>query len=240
MKTPFQTAPANTCQPDATKLAALLGLAAGAVALPQTGQADIIYTDLGPGGVSVGYASGSEYFFDLPGLPSSQQIGFQRSTVSTTFPITMYTARVLAGKFTAGDFAGVRGTPGGIVPLNFGDAWDQAGTTTFLNIGIGTANTFTRNPSSGFDNKYLAWQFTSGSSTYYGWAEISLSIGLISPGTGPNVTIWGYGYDNTGAKPTMGAVPEPSSGALFALGAMALGARGVRKWRENRQPAKQA
>ncbi len=60
--------------------------------------------------------------------------------------------------------------------------------------------------------------------------------------TGPNVTIWGYAYDNTGAKPTMGQlpVPEPSSGALLVMGAMALGARGLRKWRQKRLPVNPA
>ena len=57
--------------------------------------------------------------------------------------------------------------------------------------------------------------------------------------TGPLVTIYRYGWDNTGLQPTMGQtlVPEPSAAAIVALGAMALGARGVRSWRQKRDVA---
>ena len=55
--------------------------------------------------------------------------------------------------------------------------------------------------------------------------------------TGPNVTIWGYAYDNTGAQLTMGSVPEPGSAAVLAVGALMLGARGLRNWRHHRETA---
>ncbi|MGC3960530.1 MAG: PEP-CTERM sorting domain-containing protein [Verrucomicrobiota bacterium] len=113
-----------------------------------------------------------------------------------------------------------------------------------VNVAAGIAKDIGGNtPSASYDHQYLAWVFqddTIGSVNRYGWVEVSLSVANYP--TGPNVTIWGYAYDDTGAKPTMGQlnVPEPTSGALLALGAMALGSRGLRKWRQVRQPVNPA
>ena len=86
-----------------------------------------------------------------------------------------------------------------------------------------------------YDQEYLAISFTpSNSIPFYGWIELSLS----NTGTNgqPDTILFGYAWDNTGAKITMGETPtpEPSSPALLALGALALGARGIRKWRRER------
>ena len=50
----------------------------------------------------------------------------------------------------------------------------------------------------------------------------------------PTVTIYEYGYDDAGAQIATGEVPEPSSAALLALGALTFGAKGLRSWRRNR------
>src|SRR5262245_7289417 len=56
---------------NSSKLVSLLALAAGAVAIPQTGNADIIYTDLSSNpvlvGFSPGYSGGTYIFTNLPG-----------------------------------------------------------------------------------------------------------------------------------------------------------------------------
>jgi hypothetical protein len=233
-----------------TKLVSLLALASGAAAMPQNTLADIIYTDLNLNPQTVGFGPGSAAFlFDLPG---DATFGFLRTqTFTYTQPAELLTINyrtVIAGDLTGAAPAGVRADGNlFVVPQDFGAAWSQGGVGTALNAAVGWVNDFAQGqPGSGYDRKFLAWYFTDTTAPgdaeaqkRYGWAEISLSMLGYNAG-GPQVTIFGYAYDTTGAKPTMGAVPEPSSGALFALGAMALGARGLRKWRQNRQPVNQA
>lgn len=233
---------------DSTKLVSLLALATSAVALPQTGNADIIYTDMTTSPVVVGYAGVDSFLFSLPG---TAVFGFQRQEFETyTQPYSVFTINyrtVLAGDRGGASPSGVRGVAGGFAsPQGFNASWSQGGVGTFYNVAVGTASSGGRTPLNGYDHLYLAWTFRDSTQDAfrYGWVEVSLSIGNITanPGSGPNVTIWGYAYDNTGAKPTMGQlpVPEPSSGALLAVGALMLGSRGVRKWRHNRETVSQS
>jgi hypothetical protein len=214
--------------------------------MPQNAQADIIFTDLNSNPQFVGWNNSADFQFNVPGTAN---VGFARlADVGYTSPgdLTVNYRTVIAGNLGGGANAGVRGQINGFVsPLDLGATWDQ-GDGSFANAAVGTANDLNlfggRRPASDYENRYLAWYFedsTQGNALRYGWVEINLSIVGFNAG-GPTVTILGYAYDTTGAKPTMGAVPEPSAGALFALGAMALGARGLRKWRQNRQPMNQA
>jgi hypothetical protein len=120
--------------------------------------------------------------------------------------------------------------------IPIGGAW-EGGTAFDAPVGFVTDRPqFPPLPANDYGPQYLAWFFkdsTQADALRYGWAEISLSVGTFAAG-GPTVTIWGYAYDDTGLKPTMGqqVVPEPASGALLVMGAMALGARGLRKWRQ--------
>lgn len=251
MKTDMTTTPAPTASvsssSDSTKLVSLLALATGAVAMPQTGNADIIYTDMNSSPVVVGYGGVDSFLFN--NLPGTVQFGFQRqqsfvtsttSIFNSTFTITYRT--VLVGQRGGTAVAGVRGltNPNGFAaPLAPGASWNN-GLATFYNVAVGTASNYGHRPAFGYDHNYLAWVFadsSQGNALRYGWVEISLSINNVTGGgSGPNVTIWGYAWDNTGAKPDMGdmPVPEPSSGALLVFGAMALGSRGLRNWRRNR------
>ena len=233
----------------ATKLTSLLALAAGAVALPQTGHADIIFTSLGPSGYSVGFSAQDTLQFTLPGTAN---IGFQRRIATGyTMPGSLmvnYRDVVVGNLGGGGAEGGVRANSNFLAaPLAAGATWNQ-GAFSMYNAQAGTANDLNinngRNPQTGFDHQYFAWYFSdstlgSGPATFrYGWVEVSLAVAGYNAG-GPTLTIWGYGYDDTGVKPTMGQmpVPEPTSGALLALGAMALGSRGVRRWRQTRQAA---
>jgi hypothetical protein len=235
---------------DSSKLISLLALATGAVAMPQTSNADIIFTDLSSNPALVGWGNGYSDSFTFS-LPGTSDFGFVRGqytfTGFSTFvgTYTFYSQYVTAGLVGTGN-AGLQAQGGFVVPLNAGQAWDQ-GFQTYLNAGVGVATAVYypilptargRNPLNGYDHKFLAWAFTDttqGGATRYGWVEISLLITDFP--VGPNVTIWGYAYDNTGAEPTMGQIPEPASGSLMALGALALGARGLRSWRRNKVAA---
>ena len=111
---------------------------------------------------------------------------------------------------------------------------------------VGYANTSNRTPNGGYDHMYLGFRFqdsTAGNNFRYGWIEVGLSIPFVNPigsSGGPDVTIYGYAYESNGTQPFMGqrpAVPEPSSAALMIIGALALGAPGLRKWRQGRETA---
>ncbi len=65
----------------------------------------------------------------------------------------------------------------------------------------------------------------------YGWAQLSLS----STYNGQPRSIIGYAYENTGAPILAGVVPEPTTTATLGLGALTLGAAGVRRWRRRNQ-----
>jgi hypothetical protein len=225
-------------QTDTTKLASLLALAAGAVALPQTSQADIIYQNLNDTPGVVGPAGDALFLFDLPG---DATVGFQRLegyTYTQTGSLTINYRFVLAGDINGADAIdnGVLGDGGIAKAIPFGGAWSQG--LQYYSVPVGIVNDLNASsPAAGYERQYLAWFFedsTQGNTRFYGWAEVSLSMASYNLG-GPTVTVWGYAYDDTGAQPTMGqGIPEPSSGALLVMGAMALGARGLRKWRQSR------
>ena len=61
-----------------------------------------------------------------------------------------------------------------------------------------------------------------GAQTYYGWFRMS-----VNSTTGGRVIDWAY--DNTGAGIKAGAVPEPGSLAMLAMGAL-----GLSRWRRRR------
>jgi hypothetical protein len=74
---------------------------------------------------------------------------------------------------------------------------------------------------------YMGLQFrepgVNGGATMYGWVQISKAIAGEPPATGPTgITFVDWAYDDTGAPIAAGNVPEPSSLALLAAGAIGL------------------
>ena len=89
------------------------------------------------------------------------------------------------------------------------------------------ATAFTLNSS----NNLAGFRFTNeaaGGAIQFGWIRLSLSTAY---NASPRLVVE-YAYENTGAPILAGAVPEPSTLALF--GVMAAGAVGVREWRKRK------
>ena len=234
-----------------SKLKALLAVSAGAVALPQVVDAAIIYS--GTINEQVGFSPGfnASYTLDLPGNADLQLI---RASVPGSYPVNLSnTARVDFRQLNG--YARVRaygGTPAFAKRNSVGLTWDGIVGQTVTSARIGWRSTYftTSGPAGGvrgpgsFTDKYIAFKFqdsTAGNADRYGWALISMSVtGGFPVGSGPDVTLTSWAYDDSGAKIAMGAgavaaVPEPSAAALMAIGALALG--GVRRWRASKRAA---
>ena len=117
---------------DTNKLVSLLALATGAVVMPQTGTADIIYTDLSSGPVLVGYAGSIDSF--LFNLPGTAKFGFERKErVAVTQPYQVDTLNyrtVIAGNLATGLAAAAKIQ--GLVtkfaaPQQYAAAWTRSG-----------------------------------------------------------------------------------------------------------------
>jgi hypothetical protein len=222
---------------ESSKLVSLLALATGAVAIPQTGNADIIYTDLSSSPVTTGYGNS----YTISTLPGTATLTFETRRTSTYFSIRY--SQTLIGA-PAGGLAGLQvGVDNFALHRGKGAAW--ANQSLYANVAVAIAASYANGPASygQIDHEYLAFGFydtTAGNAFRYGWLEVSMANAPLHGGFAyPTLTIYGYAYDNTGAKLAMGdGVPEPSSAAVLALGAMALGAKGLRAWRRKQGAAK--
>jgi hypothetical protein len=87
-------------------------------------------------------------------------------------------------------------------------------------------------------DQYLLFRFTGGELTkdLYGWVQLSVTIPAKHE---LEVTLIDWAYDTSGARIPAGdtGTPESSTFALTGLAALALGANGVRSWREARKKA---
>ncbi len=224
---------------DASKLMSLLALASAALAMPQTGNADIIFTDLSANAPTVG--TNASPSFIITNLPGTARLGFEAQHVQHTSIHQPASARWVSA-FQSKGYVRLKTHSSFVVPVGRGLTWDQIPgpivQTTFGEIGQFLTNLKAHFPDS-FDHMYLPFIFKDstqvGSPLRYGWVEISLLN--LATGPGPEVTIFGYAYDDTGAHLATGVVPEPASITLLALGALALGAKGLRSWRRNRPAA---
>jgi len=216
---------------DSAKLISLLGLAAGAVAMPQAANADIIYTNLSANPLQIGFSAGFGISNAISSLPGTAQINLKTHTVQT---LGGSTDRFLLVSQKAG-YARIKTLNGFALPVGAGRIWDQILANAKPGGKIAAA-VLTGNYPGSYDHMYLPFEFqdsTAGNALRYGWMEVSLSNPM---GGNPDLTLFGYAYDNSGAEIPMGATtPEPSSVALLALGALAFGAAGVRNWRAKRK-----
>lgn len=216
---------------DSAKLLSLLALAMGAVAMPQSSNADIIFTDLSANPAYVGPQT--NHNFVISNLPGSAQIGFHVNSLAGL--------RFITGKQEAG-YVRLKTAASFIVPMAGGKAWNTVGGNASSNGFVAAANAATTQPDPDhpINNQYFLFSFRdstqAGTPLRYGWLEISIANSPTDL-SNPLLTIEGYAYDTTGAFLGSGQVPEPSAAALLALGAMALGAKGLRSWRKNRQSA---
>jgi PEP-CTERM putative exosortase interaction domain len=214
---------------DSAKLLSLLALATGAVAMPQTSNADIIYTDLTANPIHVGPAANANYVIN--NLPGTAQIGFHTHHRSTF----VSSSRFVTGKQQAG-YVRIRTNASFFVMANAGQTWNQIGGNVTIS-GAGGANNYSNSFPPSYNNKFLLFRFKDstqpGSPLRYGWINLGLAN---APGNGnfPDIAINGYAWDTTGAQIIAGQVPEPTAPALLALGALTLGAKGLRSWRKNR------
>lgn len=102
-----------------------------------------------------------------------------------------------------------------------------------------------------FSNQFALFEFNNGGVENFGWVQLSLSwfgdfildekvhgkeIGTFAL---PFLTVSDYAYDSSGAFIPAGdtGVPEPDSFELAGLGALMLGAAGVRRWRTAKKAA---
>jgi hypothetical protein len=218
-----------------SKLVSLLALAAGAAAMPQTSNADIIYTDQSATVSWDGLRS-----FTIPNLPGNAQLGFTANR-SGALPST-WVRSVTGGRRGSGYVQILN------VLVSQPLLWDQIKASPFngnpvANNKFASAQAAFHAPNN-YGGRYLAFEFKDSSVTgtplRYGWVGLGLVNGNLSGGGNyPALTISGWAYDNTGAQIPMG-VPEPGSVSLLALGALTLGAVGVRSWRRNRAAACQS
>jgi hypothetical protein len=213
---------------DSTKMLSLLALATGAVAMPQVSNADIVFTDLSANPVHVGPQANQSYTIAFPG---TAQLNFHTHIIAT--PVS--SSRRITGQQQAG-YVRLKTQASFFAMADAGKTWNQVVAATYSNGFAAAANYYRVSPGS-YNDKYLLFRFKdstqAGNPFRYGWVEISLANPL--GGNGPDIAIEGYAYETTGAFLASGQVPEPSAPALLALGAMALGAKGLRSWRKNRQ-----
>ena len=213
--------------PDSPKLLSLLALAAGTLAMPQTSKGEIILTDLSQSPATVMGTLTSSFLID--NLPGTARMGFQgRTQMNPAMMMTTHSVRVSqrAGyvrfKTDAASF---------VVAASAGLTWNQIPGVSSVNGYAAVANQNGHAPDS-FDHKYMAFKFkdstVTGSPVRYGWIDYSVANATAAV---PVVTIFRYAFDDTGAPIPTGVVPEPAPTALLALGALVLGAKGVRAWR---------
>src|SRR6266478_4162071 len=217
---------------DPSRLMSLLAMATGALAMPQASNADIIFTDLSANPISIFGSNTSSFLIDT--LPGTARVGFcGHSIVSPPMMLTTHSIRASQ----KGGYVRLKTNAAGFVALaGPGLTWNQIiGGVSSVNGTAATARVNSHSPNS-FDHMYMLFRFKDSTlppltNLRYGWIDLSL---INANGAIPELTIFRYAYDDTGAPIPTAVVPEPGPLAILALGALALGAKGLRTWRRER------
>src|SRR5882724_10298112 len=217
-----------------SRLMSLLAMATGALAMPQASDADIIFTDLSGNPATVSGTNNSTFLID--GLPGTARLGFCGHTILN--PGMMLTTHSVRAS-QRGGYVRLKTDNAGFVKLaGAGLNWTQTIGVSSVNGYAAIANQNGHTPNS-FDHMYMVFKFKDSNlppavNLRYGWVDLSLENVNGAP---PLITIFGYAYDDTGLPIATGIIPEPAPMALLALGALTLGAKGLRSWRRNRAAA---
>jgi hypothetical protein len=227
-----------------TKIASLSALGAGAL-IAGAGRAEAS-TFYGPVNVDVGPNGLSQYGLILDGLNTVLSFAFAHTMqVGNITHITRYSIRGFGQKPFSAQFSTTGGTGHLLRLVSSGAVFgSHAGSNVFVGGRTwGTLDGGQRSAVLGnntFSLEYALFKFTpAGGPTEYGWLLLSYSVSKgfgANAALGPDLNILNYAYDNSGNPLAAGAgVPEPGTMTLTGLGALALGAIGLRRWRKSSQ-----
>ena len=242
------------------KIASISALGAGVLVLgAEKADAGIIYS--GAVNAHVGFGAGGHFSYSSPGLgASSAFFSFYRSNSSFG---SFNSRRIVAYGCGCLQLAEQLGM---LQLFDKGQAWTPGLTPgTYMNVGGGfwgfstyrssssssgsgrsftVTNTFAyRTGNQPFSNKYALFEFESGPQTLYGWVQLSFTVNPQygpSSAFGPDLIVQDWAFDDSGAVIAAGdttSTPEPGTAASTGLAALALGAAGLRRWRQARKAA---
>src|SRR5438105_1137326 len=137
-----------------SRLMSLLAMATGALALPQTSEADIIFTDLSANPISLVGTNGSTFLID--NLPGTAQMGFcGHSIVNPGMGLSTHSVRASQ----KGGYVRLRTDAAGFVALaGRGFTWNQVVGVTSVNGTAAIAKQSSHTPGS-FDHMYMLFKF---------------------------------------------------------------------------------
>lgn len=233
-----------------SKIASLSALGAGALIVGAGGaDASTIYS--GPVNVDVGASGVSQFGITLGGLNTLLSFKFGAGTTSVLRTNRLHyrfirgfghkSAAVLIASTGLGGHDLSTFLPGSVFTGAAGSNVLVGSRRWRTSVDGGHRNSVVGNVP--FSHEYALFKFTSAAGqTDYGWIQLSYSVTNsfgTNPALGPDLTIIDYAWDNSGAKLPAGAtsIPEPGTMGLTGLGALALGAVGLRRWRKNRSAA---
>src|SRR6266576_509409 len=149
-ETSLLTAVSEESNGDSTKLLSLLALATGAVAMPQTSIADVIFTDLNH--VVVGTNATASFLID--NLPGTARFIFRSNQRALPFSSRSVSAAQAAG------YIRFKTNSAFVIPLGVGVTWNGVPPPAVQSVNgiVGLLNKYGASPNS-FDHKYVLFTF---------------------------------------------------------------------------------